>query len=82
MRIGPLYEQAVDLSPRAARIAAALLVHESKLPEQLRRSLAIALSACGESEEDMLQESEDSEDSEVQAAARFVEACRAVCARD
>ena len=46
MRVGALYEQAVDLSPRAARIAAALLGHESTLPEPLRRSLFITLSAC------------------------------------
>ncbi|MBB1600803.1 hypothetical protein A9977_12220 [Variovorax sp. UMC13] len=87
MRIGPLYEQAVDLSPRAARIAAALLVKEATLPEPLRRSLAIALSACGGSAQgadDMpmaRQAGLGGEDREARAAARFVEACRALCAR-
>ena len=45
MQVGFLYEQAVELSPRAARIAATLLVQEPALPAPLRRSLAIALAA-------------------------------------
>jgi hypothetical protein len=87
MRIGPLYEHAVDLSPRAARIAAALLVNEATLPEPLRRSLAIALSACGKSAQGADDMSTarlaglDGDDREARAAARFVEACRASCAR-
>ena len=87
MRVGPLYEQAVDLSPRAARIAAALLVKEATLPQPLRRSLAIALSACGRSAQvaDEMptprQACYDSEDREARAAARFIEACKALCAR-
>lgn len=86
MRVGPLYEQAVDLSPRAARIAAALLVEEATLPEPLRRSLAIALSACGkggQGDDEMRavrQAGLAREDREVRAAERFVEACKAVCA--
>lgn len=87
MRVGPLYEQAVKLSPRAARIAAALLVRESTLPEPLRRSLTIALHACSEgvdgpSETREAGGSEDgSQDREIVAAVGFVEACRILCAR-
>ena len=59
---------------RAAKITAALLEKESTLPEPLRRSLAIALSACG-------QTGLEGDDREARAAARFVEACRALCTR-
>jgi hypothetical protein len=86
-RVGPLYEQAVDLSPRAARIAAAMLVKESTLPQPLRRSLCVALHACGEGIDgvDGKRGVDDAEpgcnDPEFRAAVRFVEACRIVCAR-
>jgi len=44
MHTGPLHEQAVQLTPEAARIAALLLVDDDNLPPALRRSLCIALS--------------------------------------
>jgi hypothetical protein len=50
MHIGPLYEQAMQLTPEAARIAALLLVGDDNMPPALRRSLCIALSACTASE--------------------------------
>jgi hypothetical protein len=87
MRIGPLYEQAVDLSPRAARMAAALLVKEANLPEPLRRSLTMALrggEAPSNGVDDTRLLSEDAigcSDAERRAATRFVEACKAVCER-
>jgi hypothetical protein len=86
MRVGPLYEQAVALSPRAARMAARLLVMETTLPEPLRRSLVIALGACAGCADEADDELDTREsvgrrvDREARAAARFVEACKASCA--
>jgi hypothetical protein len=86
MRFGPLYEQAVDLTPRAATIAATLLVREVTLPEPLRRALAITLSACGKCAHghdngSATSPGTEGRDCEVRTAMRFVEACKALCAR-
>ena len=86
MQVGPLYEQAVALTPRAARMAARLLVNETTLPEPLRRSLAIALGACGGCADEAAEKLDTGEgvgrheDREARATARFVEACKASCA--
>ena len=47
MHIGPLYEQAVELTPKAARLAAMLLVADDEIPVPLRQSLGMALAASG-----------------------------------
>jgi len=89
MQVGFLYEQAVELSPRAARIAATLLVQEPALPAPLRRSLAIALAALarggGEGagrrpDEGIEPVAPSRSDRDTRAAQRFVDACREVCA--
>lgn len=88
MQVGSLYEQAVELSPRAARIAATLLVQEPGLPPTLRRSLSIALDALGGganegeggmNEEDDARRAASRLDRDARAAERFVDACRQVC---
>ncbi|MDQ0570574.1 hypothetical protein QFZ42_002408 [Variovorax paradoxus] len=77
MHIGPLYEQAVELTPRAARIAALLLVGDENIPAILRRSLGIALSASGRPENDSPAPRRP-DDPDSAAAQRFVAACRDV----
>jgi len=77
MQFGPLYERAVDLSPRAARIAAILLVHEPDVPEALRRSLSMALAGDDETQDRAPDYRPDDRDS--RAAMAFVQACLAVC---
>jgi hypothetical protein len=88
MQVGSLYEQAVELSPRAARIAATLLVQEPGLPAPLRRSLAIALGAltrgggdgAGQAHDEGIEPVAPSRsDRDARAAQRFVKACREVC---
>ena len=79
MRIGPLYEQAVELTPSAARIAALLLVEDEDIPAPLRRSLGIALSSFRGSGEAAVQPALDGPDAA--AARRFVQACREVARR-
>jgi len=82
MHIGPLYEQAVELTPNAARIAALLLVADDTIPEPLRRSLGIALSAAGEAGEAGEAPGRWKPDDPDTAAARaFVEACVEVARR-
>lgn len=85
MQFSPLYENAVALSPRAARLAATLLVDEPALPAALRRSLVIALSACGGGDAVGLsiprEPSEGDADPDADAAWRFVEACRGAMAQ-
>jgi hypothetical protein len=80
MIIGPLYEQAVQLSPRAARIAALLLVDDEAVPATLRRSLCVALSHAGmpEGKAPVLWAHDDPD---AVAAQRFVAACLEVAAR-
>ena len=79
MHIGPLYEQAVELTPNAARIAALLLVADDTIPEPLRRSLGIALSAAGEAGKAPGRWKPD--DPDTAAARAFVEACVEVARR-
>ncbi|MGK6306020.1 hypothetical protein [Variovorax sp. DT-64] len=80
MIIGPLHEQAVQLTPRAARIAALLLVDDETVPPTLRRSLCIALSHCG-MPEDTAPVLWAHDDPDAVAAQRFVAACVEVAAR-
>lgn len=80
MHIGPLYEQAMQLTPEAARIAALLLVGDDNMPPALRRSLCIALSACTAPEGDapaLLAAG----DPDAASARRFVADCLAVARR-
>ena len=75
MSYGTLYEQAVDLSPKAARIAVVLLAADSDIPAPLRRSLSIALSAAS------LEDSEKHtllrlENHDAQAARSFLASCK------
>lgn len=77
MKMGSLYEQAVALSPKAARIAAFLLIDEPQVPEPLRRSLGVALSSCDADATVTVRWTD--EDPDAQAARRFVEACREYC---
>ena len=74
MHIGPLYEQAVELTPKAARIAALLLVADDAIPASLRRSLGIALSASAGAACDG-SAPWTPEDPDARAARRFVAAC-------
>ena len=80
MIIGPLYEQAVQLTPRAARIAALLLVDDETVPADLRRLLCTALSHSGvpEGKAPVLWAHDDPD---AVAARRFVAACLEVAAR-
>ena len=80
MIIGPLYEQAVQLTPRAARIAALLLVDDETVPANLRQSLCIALSHSGmpEGKAPALWAHDDPD---AVAAQRFVAACVEVARR-
>ena len=80
MHIGYLYDQAVALTPKAARVAAAMLANDEHTPADLRRSLCIALSACGKSERGApaLWTLKPAEAAAVQ---RFVAACREVTQR-
>jgi len=80
MHIGPLYEQAVGLTPKAARIAALLLVGDADLPPPLRRSLGIALAASASTAEDAATHW-PSDDPDADAARRFVAACLEVARR-
>ena len=74
MHTGPLYEQAVQLTPKAARIAALLLVADDAIPAPLRRSLGIALSAsAGAASDGSAPWTPD--DPDATAARRFVAAC-------
>lgn len=77
MQIGTLYEQAVGLSPRAARIAAGLLVDDPLLPMALRRALRMALWA-DDGRPCFAGDGGDEAFEEAAAAARFVAACRDV----
>ena len=74
MHIGPLYEQALKLTPKAARIAALLLVGDESIPPSLRHSLSIALSACAAHDG----EPPAHDDPEAVSARRFVAACQEV----
>lgn len=81
MQIGTLYEHALDLSPRAARIAVGMLALEPDFPEPLRRSLRIALSAvCVDASERvrLLRLG----DRDARAARSFLTSCRRACQRD
>lgn len=78
MQFGSLYDQAVGLSPRAARIAAKLLVQEPAMPAALRRSLTMALAPTEEATE--VADLRPS-DPDVRAASEFVHACQAACSR-
>lgn len=78
MQVASLYEQAVDLSPRAAKLAAELLVRERMLPQALRGALLVVLSACAEGADGDLRATGDDDARETCAARRFVEACQAV----
>lgn len=78
MRIGQLYEQAVALTPRAARIAAQVLLRDDDVPEDLRRSLCILLSACAGNSGDLAVVRWAPGDRDAAAAQRFVAACRSV----
>jgi hypothetical protein len=87
MHVGNLYAQAVDLSPRAARIAASMLVKEATFPEVLRKSLTMALDSCSQGSR-KLNDAPDAytraladDTRDVRAAKKFVAACMAVCAR-
>ena len=77
MRIGPLYEQAVELTPRAARIAALLLVEDEDIPATLRRSLGIALSSSRGAAGELPAPAGPA----AAPAQRFVQACREVAPR-
>jgi hypothetical protein len=80
MIIGPLHEQAVQLTPRAARIAALLLVDNENVPATLRRSLCFALSRSGlaEGKAPALWAHDETD---AVAAQRFVAACLEVVER-
>jgi hypothetical protein len=80
MTLRTLYEQAVQLTPRAARIAALLLVDNEHLPAPLRRSLCRALAAPA-APEDEVPESWTHEGVDAAAAQRFVAACVEVARR-
>ncbi|WP_354402927.1 hypothetical protein [Variovorax sp. OAS795] len=69
----------MELTPNAARIAALLLVADDTIPEPLRRSLGIALSAAGEAGEAPGRWKPD--DPDTAAARAFVEACVEVARR-
>ncbi len=77
MRFSHLYDLAVALSPRAARIAAMLLVHENDMPDDLRRSLSIALAASAKGNAATELKWTPDNDPDAAAAARFVAACTA-----
>ena len=79
VKVGYLYEQAVGLSARAARIAATLLAQEPLLPPQLRRALSVALLGAGEERIARLPGRRDEPDTV--AATAFVEACRKVASQ-
>lgn len=80
MQIRILYEKAVNLSPRAARIAAAMLSTEADIPQPLLRSLQITLAA-------VCVEADDKKrllhlgNREAQAAQAFVASCKQACNR-
>jgi hypothetical protein len=80
MHMGPLYEQAVELTPKAARIAALLLVADDAIPAPLRLSLGVALSGSAGSGGD-LPAHWTPEDPDATAARRFVAACLEVARR-
>ena len=79
MYIGPLHAQAESLTAGAARIAAALLAEEPLLPIDLRSALRTALLASDQHHGFASVPSRHGSD--VQAARRFVEACKLACAR-
>jgi hypothetical protein len=77
MQLGSLYDQALELSPRAARIAAVLLMQDRVIPASLRRSLNMILVSGEEQGERMVPWTPV--DREAKAAVRFVQACQEVC---
>ncbi len=79
MYIGPLHAQAESLTAGAARIAAALLAEEPMLPIDLRSALRTALLASDQDHDVASVPSRHGSD--VEAARRFVEACKLACAR-
>jgi hypothetical protein len=78
--MGPLHQQAAELTPKAARIAALLLVDDDGIPAPLRLSLGIALSAFADPEDDSPAQW-SLEDADAAAARRFVAACLKVARR-
>lgn len=74
MRFTHLYDQALALSPRAARVAALLLLHEDSMPSDLKRSLSLALSACAK-HVDASDIYGSLDDKDAVAAEQFVAAC-------
>ena len=80
MHIGPLHEQAVELTPKAARIAALLLAADEAIPAPLRRALGVALSGADGLVGD-LPAHWTPEDPDATAARRFVAACLEVARR-
>jgi hypothetical protein len=79
MEVGPLTGMAIALNPSAARIAALLLATEPLLPAELRSALQTVLIQGDPDADGTPASSLDPQD--VQAAHRFVDACRAACAR-
>jgi hypothetical protein len=79
MEVGPLTGMAIALNPRAARIAALLLATEPLLPAELRSALQTAL-IQGDPDADGTPASSLAPQ-DLEAAHRFVDACRAACAR-
>jgi hypothetical protein len=77
MQLGSLYDQTLELSPRAARIAAVLLMHDPAIPASLRRSLSMILASGEERGERMVHWTPV--DRDAKAAMRFVQACQEVC---
>ena len=80
MHMGPLHQQAVELTPKAARIAALLLVDDDGIPAPLRLSLGIALAASADPEDDSPAQWSLA-DPDAAAARRFVAACLEVARR-
>ena len=76
MKVGMLYEKAVELSPQAAHIAARLLSDDPLLPANLRRALTLAL---GRSEQAARVHFKESSERDAHAAICIVTACRELC---
>jgi hypothetical protein len=78
MQVDSLYEMAVDLNPRAARIAAEFLAGDPALPDHVRAALRMALLRAATDED--VEGQGFSAGRDAQAAAVFVSACRKVYA--
>lgn len=71
-----LYERAVQLNPRASRIAASLLIHETGVPANVRLALLITPSRAHEDDAEIILHAAN--DPDATAAQLFVMTCLVV----